>query len=67
MIQTPLGFPAHDRGRIEDERGGRIGITALFYLTKAFDPKKLVSFVDNPKFELPEQRREIGLLQSWRN
>lgn len=29
---------------------------------KAFDPKKLISFVNNPKFELPEQRREIDLL-----
>jgi len=29
----------------------------------AFDPKKLVSYVNNPKFELAEQRREIDLLQ----
>jgi hypothetical protein len=30
---------------------------------KAFDPKKLVSFVNNPKFELAEQKREMDLLQ----
>jgi hypothetical protein len=30
---------------------------------KAFDPKKLVSFVNNPKFNLPDQRRELDLLQ----
>ncbi len=29
---------------------------------KSFDPKKLISFVNNPKFELPEQRRELDLL-----
>jgi len=29
---------------------------------KDFDPKKLVSFVSNDKFTLPEQRREIDLL-----
>ncbi len=29
----------------------------------AFDPKKLVSFVNNPKFELTEQKREMDLLQ----
>jgi hypothetical protein len=34
---------------------------------KAFDPKKLVSFVNNPKFELTEQRREIDLLQKLEN
>jgi hypothetical protein len=30
---------------------------------KAFDPKKLISYVNNPKFELTEQRRELDLLQ----
>lgn len=30
---------------------------------RAFDPKKLVSYVNNPKFELVEQRRELDLLQ----
>ena len=29
----------------------------------AFDPKKLVSYVNNPKFELTEQKREMELLQ----
>jgi hypothetical protein len=29
---------------------------------KSFDPKKLISFVNNPKFELTEQRREMELL-----
>lgn len=28
-----------------------------------FDPKKLISYVNNPKFDLSEQRRELDLLQ----
>jgi hypothetical protein len=32
-------------------------------IEKGFDPKKLVSYVNNPKFTLPEQRREMDLLQ----
>ena len=31
-------------------------------IEKSFDPKKLISYVNNPKFELTEQRREIDLL-----
>jgi hypothetical protein len=30
---------------------------------KSFDPRKLVSYVNNPKFSLTEQRREMDLLQ----
>lgn len=30
---------------------------------RAFDPKKLVSYVNNPKFSLTEQRRELDLLK----
>lgn len=32
-------------------------------IEKGFDPKKLVSYVSNPKFELAEQRRELDLLR----
>ncbi len=32
-------------------------------IEKNFDPKKLVSYVSNPKFELAEQRRELELLR----
>jgi hypothetical protein len=31
-------------------------------IEKGFDPKKLISYVNNPKFQLPEQRRELDLL-----
>ena len=33
---------------------------------KSFDPKKLISYVNNPKFTLTEQRRELDLLQKTR-
>ena len=29
---------------------------------KSFDPEKLISYVNNPKFTLPEQRRELDLI-----
>jgi hypothetical protein len=32
-------------------------------IEKEFDPKKLISYVNNPKFQLTEQRREIDLLE----
>lgn len=32
-------------------------------IEKSFDPKKLVSYVNNPKFQLAEQRRELDLLE----
>ncbi len=32
-------------------------------IEKGFDPKKLVNYVNNTKFTLPEQRREMDLLQ----
>jgi hypothetical protein len=32
-------------------------------IERNFDPKKLVSFVNNPKFGLDEQRRELDLLE----
>lgn len=31
-------------------------------IEKNFDPKKVLGFVNNPKFSMPEQRREIDLL-----
>lgn len=32
-------------------------------IEKGFDPKKILNYVNNPKFSLPEQRRELDLLQ----
>ena len=36
-------------------------------IEKGFDPKKLVNYVNNPKFSLTEQRREMDLLQKIEN
>ena len=33
-------------------------------IEKGFDPKKLITYVNNPKFELTEQRRELDLLNT---
>jgi len=33
-------------------------------IERNFDPKKLISFVNNPKFSLVQQRRELDLLQN---
>ena len=33
-------------------------------IERNFDPKKLISYVNNPKFSLAEQRRELDLLMS---
>ena len=35
-------------------------------IEKGFDPKKLVNYVNNPKFDLTEQRRELDMLQTDR-
>src|SRR5436190_7404693 len=40
---------------------GREGEKAT--IEKNFDPKKLISYVNNPKFSLAEQRRELDLLE----
>lgn len=51
-IQTPenetASAAADDKKKVEIE--------------KNFDPKKLITYVNNPKFELVEQRRELDLL-----
>src|ERR1700735_247215 len=36
-------------------------------IERAFDPKKLISYVNNPKFSMVEQRRELDLLQKLEN
>jgi len=41
--------------KVEKQDEGLVG--------KTFDPKKLISFIHNDKFTLPEQRREIDLLE----
>ena len=52
-------------GMMEPEEGkGKDGQDKVKKVTveKGFDPKKLISYVNNPKFSLVEQRRELDLL-----
>ena len=44
--------------KVEKQTDGSVG--------KDFDPKKLISYIHNDKFTLPEQRRELDLLEHAR-
>ena len=64
------GFlPAINQGtfissKIQEAPGGPVETDKTkVTVEKGFDPKKLISFVNNPKFSLDEQRRELDLLQ----
>ncbi len=56
------GMPMEMAMPEKDKDGKEIKKDKKVVVEKSFDPKKLISFVNNPKFELPEQRREIDLL-----
>ena len=60
QVNTPADEPPPEM-LMKDKDGKEI--PAKVVVEKAFDPKKLVSYVNNPKFELTEQRRELDLLQ----
>jgi hypothetical protein len=71
-IQTrtnPDGSPAMEEEEPPKEEmaaAGKDGAPAKkkpVTVERAFDPKKLISFVNNPKFEFSEQKREMELLQ----
>ncbi len=56
----PEDMPTEDMpGRKDKEKDKPVKVT----IERGFDPKKLVSYVNNPKFSLVEQRREMDLLQ----
>jgi Protein of unknown function (DUF1501) len=69
--QNPDGTPAEDDEAMKAEAAAKDDKDKdkkkKIVVEKAFDPKKLVSYVNNPKFELTEQRREIELLQKLEN
>lgn len=54
FISDKIQTPANDAALEEDKK--KVDIE------KGFDPKKLITYVNNPKFELVEQRRELDLL-----
>ena len=45
------------------DKDGKEKKPAKVTIERTFDPKKLVSYVNNPKFSLIEQRREMDLLE----
>ncbi|MBC7928122.1 MAG: DUF1501 domain-containing protein [Bryobacteraceae bacterium] len=57
-VETPEG-----EGQAPEAEGKEPAKPKKVTVEKGFDPKKLVSYVNNPKFQLPEQRRELDLLQ----
>jgi Protein of unknown function (DUF1501) len=69
-VQTGSGMPGMEGEDMMDEtqqemRTGekKDGKPAKVTIERQFDPKKLISYVNNPKFSLTEQRREMDLLQ----
>src|SRR5882724_1488388 len=54
--------PAEMPDKVEKDKDGKEKPKKVV-VEKGFDPKKLVSYVNNPKFNLDEQRRELDLLQ----
>jgi len=56
-VETPEGAPPPPMSDKKDDKDKKVVIE------KNFDPKKLITYVNNPKFELAEQRRELDLLQ----
>ncbi len=69
-IQTPPGETPEPAMPVEKDKDGKDvkdKKDVKVVIEKNFDPKKLVSYVNNPKFELAEQRRELDLLQKIEN
>ena len=74
-VQTPEGEPPMDAvpdkpkdekpkdDKAKDAMASKDDKDKKVVVEKNFDPKKLISYVNNPKFELTEQRRELDLLQ----
>jgi hypothetical protein len=50
------------REKVEKDKDGKDKPKKVT-IEKTFDPKKLVSYVNNPKFSLDQQRRELDLLE----
>src|SRR6204780_5221731 len=53
---------AADAATMEKDKDGKEKPKKVV-IEKNFDPKKLVNYVNNPKFDLTEQRRELDMLQ----
>ncbi len=60
--EADMPAPAAEAMPEKDKDGKEIKKEKKIVIEKSFDPKKLISYVNNPKFELTEQRRELDLL-----
>src|SRR6202522_2347562 len=58
----PTDMPAEMREKAEKDKDGKEKLKKVM-IEKNFDPKKILNYVNNPKFSLVEQRRELDLLQ----
>jgi hypothetical protein len=59
MDMSPMDMPSD--GPVEKDKDGK-EIPKKIVIEKNFDPKKILNFVNNPKFSPAEQRRELDLL-----
>src|SRR5277367_4722945 len=59
-MDMPLMDPPPEKDKDGKEKPVKVEIE------KDFDPKKILNFVNNPKFSQTEQRRELDLLTSWK-
>jgi len=55
--------PADDMSKDMEKEKGKDEKAKKVIVEKSFDPKKILNFVNNPKFTLLEQRRELDMLQ----
>lgn len=58
----PSDMPAEMREKAAMDKEGKEKLKKVV-VEKDFDPKKILNYVNNPKFSLVEQRRELDLLQ----
>ena len=66
-MDPPEEMPAAKEARGKDATGkdkdGKDAKPKKIVVEKNFDPKKILNYVNNPKFTLAEQRRELDMLQ----
>src|SRR5271163_1318958 len=58
----PTDMPPEVREKAAMDKEGKEKLKKVV-VEKGFDPKKILNYVNNPKFSLVEQRRELDLLQ----
>jgi Protein of unknown function (DUF1501) len=58
----PTDMPPEAREKAAMDKEGKEKLKKVV-VEKNFDPKKILNYVNNPKFSLVEQRRELDLLQ----